>query len=83
VSDTSNEETFTAIDGSVSYDLKLLRIRQEALGTGSTPASPATPPKSGKALAAAGAGVATATEATQNALPAMFAAPSSVGLVQK
>jgi hypothetical protein len=81
--DTADEETFSAVDGSVSYDLKLLGIKREELGTGSAPAASTTPPTSGKALAATGSGVATTTQAAQSVLPAMFAAGPVVALEQK
>jgi hypothetical protein len=71
LSDTGDEETFSAIDGSVSYDLKLLDIQREELGTGTDPATPPAP-KNGKAASATGQGVATATAATQALLPAAF-----------
>jgi hypothetical protein len=72
VSDSGNEETFSAVDGSVSYDLQLLAIRRESLGTGSQPSTPATP-KNGKTLAATGAGVAAATSTAQSLVPGGFA----------
>jgi hypothetical protein len=81
--DTADEETFSAVDGSVSYDLKLLGIKRKELGSASTPAPSTTPPASGKALAATGSGVATTTQAAQSALPAMFAAGPVVGLEHK
>ena len=78
VSDTGDEETFSRVDGSISYDLKLLGIKREALGTGTSPATPATPPKSGKALAATGAGVVatTATAAERPSRPTFAAGPA-------
>jgi hypothetical protein len=72
LSDSSDEETFTSIDGSVSYNLKLLKINREELGTGTTPGAAATP-KSAKGIGATGAGVATATGTAQAVLPEMFA----------
>jgi hypothetical protein len=83
LADTSDEETFSSVDGSVSYDLKLLGIKREELGTGTAPAPSTTPPTSGKALAATGSGVATTTQATQSVFPAMFAAGPVVALEQK
>lgn len=75
--DSNNEESFTALDGSVSYDLKLLSIQREELGTGSEPAA-SDPPKSSKVVAGAGAGVAAATSSTQSLLPGVFAIGPSV-----
>ena len=82
LSDSGNEETFSAVDGSVSYDLKLLAIRHESLGAGSQPNTPATP-KNGKALAATGAGVAAASDTAQNLVPAGFADGPGVALQTK
>jgi hypothetical protein len=78
----ADEETFSAADGSISYDLKLLGIKREELGTGSQPAAPKTP-KSGKALVATGEGVAAATATTQSMLPAAFAGGPGVAREQK
>jgi hypothetical protein len=82
VGDSTDEETFSAVDGSVSYDLKLLKIDREKLGSGSDPVAPADP-KNGKTLAATGAGVSAATETTQDVLPAAFAEGPGVAVVQK
>jgi hypothetical protein len=79
--DSSDEETFTATDGSISYDLKLDKINREELGSGKTP-EPAATPKSAKGIGATGAGVATATGTAQSVVPAMFADGSGVGLEQ-
>jgi hypothetical protein len=82
VGESTDEETFSAVDGSVSYDLKLLKIKRENLGTGSTPDTSATP-KNGKTLSDTGAGVNAATNSSQSLLPAMFAAGPGVALDQK
>jgi hypothetical protein len=84
-SETGDEETFSSVDGSVSYNLKLLKIRRETLGSGSQPATPTQPgAKSGKAAADAGAGVAAATDtASQAALPAVFVDGPGVAVDQK
>jgi hypothetical protein len=82
VGDSTDEETFSAVDGSVSYDLKLLKINRESLGSGSDPVAPAQPTK-GKTLAATGAGVSAATETTQEVLPVAFAAGPGVAAVTK
>jgi hypothetical protein len=82
LSDTGDEENFSAVDGSVSYDLHLLDIKREELGTGSQPTTPATP-KNGKALAATGAGVAAATDTAQSVVPAAFAGGPGVAVEQK
>jgi hypothetical protein len=82
VSDSGNEENFSAVDGSVSYDLKLTAIRRESLGTGSQPTTPSTP-KTGKALAATGAGVAAATDSAEAAVPAAFAGGPGVAVQTK
>jgi hypothetical protein len=82
--ESSDEETFSAVDGSVSYDLKLLKINRESLGSGDAPVAPASDtPKNGKTLAATGAGVSAATQTTQDVLPAAFAAGPGVALEQK
>jgi hypothetical protein len=82
IGQSSDEETFTAVDGSVSYDLKLLKISRQNLGTGTTPDTSAVP-KNGKSLAATGKGVDAATESSQSILPAMFAAGPGVALDKK
>jgi hypothetical protein len=82
VGESTDEETFSAVDGSVSYDLKLLKIKREDLGTGTTPNTSATP-KNGKTLSDTGAGVNAATNSSQSLLPAMFAAGPGVALDQK
>ncbi|MEA2429398.1 MAG: hypothetical protein QOF37_3026 [Thermoleophilaceae bacterium] len=82
IGQSSDEETFTAVDGSVSYDLKLLKISRQDLGSGSTPNTSAVP-KNGKSLAATGKGVDAATEGSQSILPAMFAAGPGVAVDQK
>jgi hypothetical protein len=82
LSDSGDEETFSAADGSVSYDLQLLAIRRESLGTGSQPTTPVTP-KNGKTLSAAGAGVAAATDTAQNLVPGTFADGPGVALQTK
>jgi hypothetical protein len=79
--DSSDEETFTSTDGSVSYDLKLEKINREDLGSGKTPDAPASP-KSAKGIAATGAGVATATGTAQSVVPSMFAAGPGVARQQ-
>jgi hypothetical protein len=81
-SDSSDEETFSAVDGSVSYDLKLLKINRESLGSGDAPVAPDEPAK-GKTLAATGAGVSAATRSTQDVLPSAFAAGPGVALEQR
>jgi hypothetical protein len=85
LSDTGDEETYSSLDGSVSYDLQLLKIRRESLGNGAQPTTPSTPssPK-GKAAAAAGAGVAAAANsASEAALPAVFVDGPSVAATQQ
>ncbi len=79
VGDTHDEETFTATDGSVSYDLKLLKINREELGSGKSPdASGAS--ANAKGIGATGAGVATATGTTESVVPSMFSAGPGVAL---
>jgi hypothetical protein len=84
LSETGDEETFSSLDGSTSYDLKLLDIRRESLGTGTQPTTPTTSKKpNGKAAADAGAGVAAAANTTSEAaLPAVFVDGAGVGLTQ-
>jgi hypothetical protein len=72
LSDSSDEETFTATDGSVSYDLKLEKINREELGSDKTPAAAAAP-KNAKGIGATGAGVATAAGTAESLVPTMFA----------
>jgi hypothetical protein len=79
VGDSTDEETFSAVDGSVSYDLKLLKVDRESLGEGSQPVAP-DEPKKGKTLAATGAGVSAATSTTQDVLPAAFATGPGVAV---
>jgi hypothetical protein len=83
LSDTNDEETFTSSDGTVSYDLKLLKINREELGTGTTPDPAAPAGKSAKGIAATGAGVAAATQTTQSVLPEVFSIGPGVALEQK
>jgi hypothetical protein len=80
--ESSDEETFSAVDGSASYDLKLLDINREELGSGDAPALPEEP-KNGKTLADTGAGVYSATRTTQDVLPAMFADGPGVAVESK
>ncbi|MEA2470585.1 MAG: hypothetical protein QOE38_1584 [Thermoleophilaceae bacterium] len=85
IGQSSDEETFSAVDGSVSYDLKLLKIKRESLGSGSAPTTPKTPKATKKTttLSDTGAGVNAAMNTAQGALPAMFAAGPGVALQQK
>jgi hypothetical protein len=86
LSESGNEENFSSIDGSKSYDLTLLKIRRESLGTGSQPTTPSTPSssKKGKGVAATGEGVATAANTTSEAaLPAVFVDGPGLGLSQQ
>jgi hypothetical protein len=82
LSESSNEETFTAIDGSVSYDLKLLAIKREDLSSDKT-GNPKVSAKSAKGIGATGAGVATATEATASVVPGLIAGGPGVALETK
>jgi hypothetical protein len=81
IGDSSDEETFTATDGSVSYELKLDGINREELGSGDTPKAAAAP-KSAKGIAATGAGVATAAGTAQSVVPSMFSAGPGVAREQ-
>jgi hypothetical protein len=77
LSDTNDEETFTSIDGSVSYELKLNNIRREKLETDSN-GNPVPPAKSkpGAAAADAGSGAGSGdpvAQATAGAVPELFA----------
>ena len=83
LSDTNDEETFTANDGSVSYDLKLVKINREELGTGTTPDPAAPAGKAAKGIGATGAGVAAATQTTRSVLPEVFSVGPGVALEQK
>jgi hypothetical protein len=71
--DSADEETFTAVDGSKSYDVKLNRIRREKIAADANgnpkPKVPVTPKTTGKPLEATDAGVDTATEASQSVVP--------------
>src|SRR4051812_18486350 len=71
--DSSDEETFTASDGSVSYDLKLEKINREEVGSGKAPDTAAAP-KNAKGIGATGAGVATAAGTADSLVPTIFAA---------
>ena len=85
LSESGNEENFSSIDGSKSYDLKLLKIRRENLGSGSQPTTPTTPSssKKSKAVAATGEGVAAAANtASEAALPAVFVDGPGLGVQQ-
>jgi hypothetical protein len=77
LSDTSDEETFTSIDGSVSYNLKLLKLNRDDLATDKN-GNPIAP-SNGKTQVATGAGVASATSAAESVVPALFG--SGPGLV--
>jgi hypothetical protein len=72
IKDSGDEETFTAVDGSVSYNLKLLKFNRQNLDTDSN-GNPVSPPN-GKAQVATGAGVAAATDSTQSVVPELFGA---------
>jgi hypothetical protein len=82
LSDTSDEETFTSTDGEVTYNLKLLDINREELGTGTEPDA-APPATAGKGIATAGAGVATATGTAQSVVPPMFSAVPALAAEQQ
>lgn len=82
IGQSSDEETFSAVDGSVSYDLKLLKIRRESLGSGSAPTTPKATKKT-KTLSDTGAGVNATMTSAQGVLPAMFAAGPGVALQKK
>jgi hypothetical protein len=85
IGQSSDEETFSAVDGSVSYDLKLLKIKRESLGSGSAPTTPKTPKatKKTRTLTDTGAGMNATMNTAQGVLPAMFAAGPGVALQQK
>jgi hypothetical protein len=74
--DSNDEETFTSIDGSVSYELKLDRIRREKLESDADgdPVVPAPKAKAADASEAAGEGADEAGEASGAAVPEVFAA---------
>ena len=80
--ETANEETFTAIDGSVSYDLKLLAIKREDVATDKS-GNPTATPKSAKGIGATGEGVATATQTTASVLPSVIAGGPGIALETK
>jgi hypothetical protein len=77
LADTSDEETFTSIDGSVSYDLKLLKLNRDDLNTDKN-GNPVAP-SNGKTQVATGAGVASATASAESVVPELFG--SGPGLV--
>jgi hypothetical protein len=83
VSETGNEETFTSVDGSVTYNLKLLRIKRETLPTDSKGNPKPAQGKAGKGLAATGAGVAMTTQTSFGVLPGLFADGPGVARQQK
>jgi hypothetical protein len=72
LSDTRNEETFTSVDGSVSYNLKLLKLNRDDLATDKN-GNPVTP-TNGKTQVATGAGVASATASAESVVPELFGA---------
>lgn len=81
LADSSDEETFTSIDGSVSYNLKLLKITRQDLNVDKN-GDPVTP-SNGKAQTATGAGVAAATGSTQSVVPALLGAGPGLLAEQK
>ncbi len=68
--DTSDEETFTSVDGSVSYDLKLTAIHREKVDTtkAADTTSPASP-KNQTGLDATDTGASLATQTSEGLLP--------------
>jgi hypothetical protein len=73
LSDSRNEETFSAVDGSVSYEVKLLKIQREDVDTDSS-GNPVPPASSrGKGLGATDEGVTEATQTGASVLPALIA----------
>jgi hypothetical protein len=81
LSDTSDEETFTSVDGSVSYDLKLLKLNRDDLATDKN-GNPVAPPN-GKAQVATGAGVASTTASAESVVPDLFGAGPGLVAEQK
>jgi hypothetical protein len=81
LSDTSDEETFTSVDGSVSYDLKLLKLNRDDLATDKN-GNPIAPPN-GKAQVATGAGVASTTASAESVVPDLFGAGPGLVAEQK
>jgi hypothetical protein len=75
LSDSANEETFT--DGDVEYDLKLTKIRREAISadqakgdsTDSKPSGKRVAPTAGKTI----------SDASASLLPSLIEAPETVG----
>jgi hypothetical protein len=83
LSDTANEETFSAIDGSVSYEVKLLRINREDLKTDSS-GNPVLPKSSrGKGAGVTDAGVTEATQTSASVLPSVVASGPGIAREQR
>ena len=70
LSDGRNEETFTSEDGSVSYDLKLLKLRREEISETEAQGDTSDGAPKGKT------GGETITEASQRVLPRLIAGPA-------
>jgi hypothetical protein len=79
LTESGDEENFSSIDGSVSYDVKLLDVKREDLSTAKSGA-PKTAPKSvGKRAAVTGAGVAETMQASESILvPSLIASGPGV-----
>lgn len=78
LSDTSNEENFTALDGSVSYDLQLTGIQREAVNSSKATATPKASTKPEAGLNAMGSGVSTTTQTSESLLPDLLASGPGV-----
>lgn len=77
LTESGDEENFSSIDGSVSYDAKLLDIKRENLSTDKS-GNPKPAPKSvAKGKAATGAGVAKTMQASESILLPLL--PSLIG----
>lgn len=82
VDESHNEETFSSVDGSVSYDVKLLRIQRQVLSTDKSGNPKPKVTARGKGLGVTGAGVKSATDASTSVVPAVVASGPGVARVQ-
>jgi hypothetical protein len=82
LSDTKNEETFTAADGSVTYKLKLTSIQNEKVAAPKVAASPTASPKQDPGMAASNAGASLATQTSEGLLPDILIGGPSVRRVR-
>jgi hypothetical protein len=83
--DAHNEETFTSRDGSVAYDLKLVKLHQEEVSEAEARGDADKPhmPKAKRTVSAAGAAETSIADAGREFLPWLIAGPESSADEQK